>query len=124
MRITLVVFSFVLGASVYGDEVNLNNKSMQNTNSNLEKQENAQMFEQRKSIIMHMHQQRMQIIQNGYNCISSATNREALRTCEMTEKQSIEQLFAQARQQRKSIKQEPENMGQIDGNRSYIQPKI
>jgi restriction endonuclease len=125
MRIKNLVFvGLIIGASVYADGINMNNQSMGNSNGGMMKQENAQMFEKHKSMLMQMQQQRMQILQNGYNCIFSVGNRDALRTCEMTEKQSMEQLKDQFKQQRESMKQEHGNMGPINGNRQNQQPAM
>lgn len=125
MRIKSLLFvGLVIGASVYADGMNMNNQPMGNSNGGMMKQENGQMFEKHKSMLMQMQQQRMQILQTGYNCISSAGNREALRTCEMTEKQSMEQLKAQFKQQRESMKQERGNMRSMNGNRQNQQPPM
>lgn len=110
MRIkNLLLSSLFLTISVYAD--GMNNQPIGTANSGMMRQENEQMFKKHKSMLIQMHQQRIQIIQNGYNCISSATNREALRSCETTEKQSMEVLKAQFKQERESMKQEHRNMG-------------
>lgn len=119
----LLAVSMVFGISVYADGVNMNNHSFGNTNGGNMIQGNGQMFEQHKLMLIQMHQQRLQIIQNGYNCISSATNHDALRSCEMMEKQSLEDVKNQFKQQRESIKQRGSTVS-INGIRPNQQESI
>ena len=120
----LVFIGLIIGTSVYADEMNMSNQPMGNSNGNMMRKEHERMFEQHKSMLLQIQQQRMQILQNGLNCISLANNHEALRACEMTEKQSMEQLNAQVKQQRKSMKQERGNMESMNGNRQNQQVPV
>jgi hypothetical protein len=123
MRLTnLLIVGLIIGASAYADIAN--NQSIRNSNGGVMKQKNEQMLEEHKSMAMKMHQQRIQIIQTGYNCISSANDHEALRTCMVTEQQSLDQLRAQSKQQRESMKQERGNMGSMNGNHQNQQPPM
>ena len=111
----LIIASFLLGISVEANDINVVNQNMGQGHGGMMRHNNGAMFEQHKSMLMQNHQQRIQILQNSYNCISAATNRDTLRACEMNEKQSLEEMRAQFKQQMESMKQQ-------NGNRGPMQP--
>ncbi len=68
---------------------------------------NPEMFQKMKSKMLENHQKRIQILQQSEPCIQAAATHDQLKACHEKERQAMEQLREQNKQDRGAMRDQP-----------------